>query len=88
MARTMTATVVSTKPDKTIIVRVDRHKSHPIYKKNYLASKNFAVHDEKSEAGRGDLVEIVETAPVSKTKRWALKKVIEKSIDPAGEVAG
>lgn len=79
MARTLTGQVVSDKADKTITIRVDRRVSHPIYKKQYNISKKFTAHDEKSEAKIGDMVEISEIKPMSKTKTWTLVKVIEKA---------
>lgn len=79
MARTLVGHVVSDKADKTITIRVDRRVSHPIYKKQYNESKKFSVHDANDEAKVGDLVEIAEMRPVSKTKSWKLVSVIEKA---------
>ena len=79
MARVVTGQVVSDKAAKTITVRVDRRVSHPIYKKQYTISNKFAAHDEKQEANVGDLVEITETRPISKSKTWNLVKVVEKA---------
>jgi len=68
--------VVSDKMDKTIIVRVDRVKVHPRYKKRYTVSKRFKVHDEKNEYKTGDKVIFRECRPLSKDKRWrVIKKV-------------
>jgi small subunit ribosomal protein S17 len=79
MAKTLTGTVSSDKGDKTIIVTVHTHKTHPIYKKQYPASKNFAVHDAKNEAHIGDVVIIAESRPLSATKRHVLQSIVEKA---------
>ena len=71
--------VVSDKMDKTIIVQIERRVRHPRYKKVITKYKKFYAHDEKSEAGIGDRVRIVETRPLSTLKRWALAQVVEKS---------
>ena len=71
--------VVSDKMDKTIIVQVQRRVQHPKYKKVITKYKKFYAHDEKSEAGIGDRVRIVESRPLSKLKRWTLAQVVEKS---------
>jgi len=71
--------VVSDKMDKTIVVQVDRRFQHPFYKKYVKRCKNYKAHDESGEAGIGDRVEIVETRPLSRTKRWALNRVVEKA---------
>lgn len=68
--RTKTWVVVSTKMDKTIVVRVDAYKTHSKYKKRFKVSSKFYAHDEKALAKEGDLVTIVETRPLSKLKRW------------------
>jgi small subunit ribosomal protein S17 len=69
--------VVSTAMDKTIVVRVDTVKPHPRYKKVVRRSTKFHAHDEDNVANVGDLVRIVETRPLSKTKRWRLAEVVE-----------
>jgi small subunit ribosomal protein S17 len=71
--------VVSDKGDKTIVVKVDVIKSHPKYKKVVRRSVKFHAHDEANTAGIGDTVRIVETRPLSKTKRWRLAEVVEKA---------
>ena len=71
--------VVSDKMDKTIVVQVQRRVRHPRYKKVITKYKKFYAHDEKSEAGLGDRVRIVESRPLSKLKRWTLAEVVEKS---------
>ena len=69
--------VVSSAMDKTIVVRVDAVKAHPRYKKVVRRSTKFHAHDEQNEANVGDVVRIVETRPLSKTKNWRLAEVIE-----------
>jgi small subunit ribosomal protein S17 len=71
--------VVSDKGDKTIVVKVDVIKSHPKYKKVIRRSAKFHAHDEANTAGVGDTVRIVETRPLSKTKRWRLAEIVEKA---------
>jgi small subunit ribosomal protein S17 len=67
--------VVSDKMDKSIVVKVDEIKPHKLYKKIMTYSKKYHVHDEKNEAKAGDEVVIMETRPISKTKRWRLVSV-------------
>ena len=69
--------VVSAAMDKTIVVRVDVVKSHPRYKKVVRRSQRFHAHDEQNQAKAGDIVRIVETRPLSKTKNWRLAEVVE-----------
>jgi small subunit ribosomal protein S17 len=69
--------VVSTGMDKTIVVKVDTIKAHPRYKKVVRRSTKFHAHDERNEANVGDLVRIVETRPLSKTKHWRLAEIVE-----------
>ncbi len=78
MARRLSGTVVSDKQDKTIIVKIVRRVTHPVYKKQYTVSKKIQAHDEQNEAKLGDVVAIVESRPVSKTKSWKLEKLIER----------
>lgn len=70
MKRILKGIVVSDKMDKTVVVRVDRVKTHPIYHKKYKASTRFMAHNENSALKVGDEVEIEETRPMSKKKRW------------------
>ena len=70
--------VVSDVQDKTIVVNVDRRTAHPLYGKIVKVSKKFAVHDEKNEAKKGDIVRIVETRPLSRNKCWRLLEVISR----------
>src|SRR5512140_2273267 len=71
--------VISSTMQKTIIVRVERRFPHPRFKKVVTGYKKFYAHDEKSEAKVGDRVRIEETRPLSKTKRWRLVEIVEKS---------
>ena len=75
----MVGQVVSDRSDKTILVEVGRRVPHPLYGKVVRRSSKFAVHDERNEAHVGDRVSIMETRPLSKTKRWRLVSVIEKA---------
>lgn len=79
MSRTITGVVYSDKGDKTIVIRTAMTKTHPIYKKQYKRNRKFMAHDEKNEAGIGDLVIIRETRPLSAKKRFILEKIIEKA---------
>jgi len=72
-------TVSSDKMDKTITVRVETVKQHPLYKKTIRTSKKFKAHDENNEAKIGDVVKIMETRPLSKEKRWRLVEIIRKA---------
>ena len=71
--------VVSAAGEKTIVVKVTDRKPHPIYGKMITSRKKFHAHDENNEAGVGDVVRIMETRPLSKTKRWRLVNIIEKA---------
>ena len=71
--------VVSDKGDKTIVVKVDVIKSHPKYKKVVRRTRKFHAHDEQNSAGVGDVVRIVESRPLSKTKHWRLAEVLERA---------
>jgi small subunit ribosomal protein S17 len=68
--RQLTGTVVSDKPDQTVIVKVDRRKVHPLYRKAYSVSKKFAAHDPENAFKTGTVVTIEETRPISKSKRF------------------
>lgn len=76
-------TVVSDKMQKTIVVQIDRRVRHTLYKKYVTKTRRFKAHDEMNEAKMGDLVEIVESRPLSRDKRWALRKVVRKAIQTA-----
>ena len=71
--------VTSTKMDKTIVVAVKWKEKHPIYGKFVNKTKKYHVHDEENTCGIGDTVRIMETRPVSKTKRWRLTQIIERA---------
>ncbi len=71
--------VVSDKMDKTIVVLVEQRIAHPIYKKIFKQSKKYIAHDEKQDANVGDLVQIMETRPLSKRKRWRLVEIVERA---------
>ena len=79
MAKSFTGVVKSNKTDKTITVIVQTRKTHPLYRKQYLDSRNFMAHDEKNEAQVGDRVSIVETRPLSAQKRFRLEKILDKA---------
>lgn len=68
--RVLQGVVVSDKMEKTVVVRVDRRVSHPIYKKTIQKSKKYSAHDENGQCKIGDKVQIIESAPISKTKKW------------------
>ena len=70
--------VSSNKMDKTIVVAAERKVKHPIYGKFVKKTTRFHAHDEKNECSIGDTVKIMETRPLSKTKRWRLVEVVEK----------
>jgi len=79
LRKTRIGTVSSTKMEKTITVAVERKVKHPIYGKFLNKTTKFHAHDEKNECTVGDVVKIMETRPLSKTKRWRLVEVIEKA---------
>lgn len=68
--RILQGVVVSSKPNKTVIVRVDRSVMHSKYKKTITLSKKYAAHDETNSKNEGDMVRIIESKPISKTKSW------------------
>ena len=71
--------VVSNKMQKSITIAIDRKVKHPIYGKFMNKTTKLMAHDEKNEAGIGDLVKIAETRPLSKSKRWRLVEIVEKA---------
>ncbi|WP_141434125.1 30S ribosomal protein S17 [Bacillus sp. 03113] len=75
-----TGRVVSDKMDKTITVVVETYKKHPLYGKRVKYSKKFKAHDEQNAAKTGDVVRIMETRPLSATKRFRLVEVVEKAV--------
>ena len=78
--RTLIGRVVSDKMDKTVTVLVERRVKHPMYDKIIVRSKKYHAHNEDNQAKAGDLVEIQEARPVSKTKSWAVIKLLEKAV--------
>lgn len=72
--------VVSDKNDKTIIVKTETYRKHPLYNKRVKDSKKYAVHDELNKAKVGDKVRIAETRPLSKNKRYELVEIVEEAI--------
>jgi small subunit ribosomal protein S17 len=71
--------VVSDAMDKTVMVRIDRTMRHPLYKKTVARSSKLAAHDEGNEARVGDTVRVMETRPLSKTKRWRVVEIVERA---------
>lgn len=86
--RELEGIVSSNKMTKTIVVKVNRHIKDQVYKKYVLRSKKFMAHDEKSEAKLGDLVTIIETRPLSRNKRWSLKKIVRRATQSGAIVEG
>ena len=79
VVRTLTGRVVSYKMDKTVTVLVERRVKHPIMGKIIRLSKKYHAHDEKNECREGDVVEIAEGRPTSKTKSWHVAKLVERA---------
>ena len=79
--RTLTGRVVSDKMDKTVTVLVERRVKHELYGKIVAKSSKYHAHDEKDEFHTGDVVEIVESRPISKTKNWVATRLIEKAAE-------
>ncbi|MBE6121603.1 MAG: 30S ribosomal protein S17 [Solobacterium sp.] len=78
--KVLRGTVVSDKMDKTIVVKIETTKSHPLYGRQVKYSNKFKAHDENNEAHTGDVVEIMETRPLSKDKHFRLVRVVEKAV--------
>ena len=76
--KTMTGVVVSSKMDKTVVVKVERKFAHPVFKKVVKTIKKYKVHDERNECVEGDFIRIQETRPLSKEKRWRLMGVVTR----------
>lgn len=79
LRKTRVGLVKSNKMDKTIVVTVVEHVKDPIYKKTVRRTKSLTTHDENNECMPGDKVRVMETRPLSKTKRWRLVEIIEKA---------
>lgn len=77
--KTRVGIVISDARDKTVTVEVVSSKSHPMYGKTVRVRKKFHAHDEQNDANLGDTVKIVETRPLSKTKRWRVSEVVERA---------
>lgn len=77
LKRTLVGRVVSNKMDKTVTVLVERRVKHPVYGKYVVKSTKLHAHDESDRINEGDLVEIAETRPMSRTKTWAVTRVVE-----------
>ncbi len=71
--------VVSDRMDKTVVVAVERLVQHPLYGKRLKRTKKLHAHDERNDCHEGDLVEVMETRPLSKTKRWRVTRVVERA---------
>ncbi len=79
LRKTRVGMVISDKMDKTVVVAIQDNVKHPLYKKIIKRTVKFKAHDEKNECGVGDKVEIMETRPLSKDKRWRVTNIIEKA---------
>lgn len=77
--KVVTGLVVSDKMDKTVTVKVSRRLRHPRYKKFISMSKKYHAHDEANECGIGDMVKLMETRPLAKTKRWRVMEIVRKA---------
>ena len=77
--KTRVGKVISDKMDKTIVVAVEEHVAHPLYKKIVKRTYKLKAHDENNECGIGDRVKVMETRPLSKDKRWRVVEIIEKA---------
>ena len=80
MKRQVSGIIVSNKMDKTVVVEVERLVKHPMYKKYIRRRNKFMAHDNDNACGIGDRVEITESRPLSKTKRWRVSRIIEKAV--------
>ncbi len=79
LRKTRTGKVVSNKMQKTIVVAVEDHVKHPLYKKIVKRTYKLKAHDEENACNIGDIVKVMETRPLSKDKRWRLVEIIEKA---------
>ena len=80
LRKTRVGKVVSDKMDKTIVVAIEDHVKHPLYKKIVKRTYKLKAHDENNECHEGDKVEVMETRPLSKDKRWRVVRIVEKAI--------
>ena len=81
--KTLLGEVVSDRMQKTITVRVERRVRHPIYERVIKLSKKYHAHDERNQCRVGDVVRIVETRPLSRTKRWRLQEIVRRRAEAA-----
>ena len=79
LRKTRTGMVVSDKMDKTVVVAIEDNVRHPLYKKIIKRTVKLKAHDENNECRKGDVVEVMETRPLSRDKRWRLTRIIEKA---------
>ena len=79
LRKTRTGKVISNKMDKTIVVAIEEHVKHPLYKKIVKDTYKLMAHDENNECNIGDIVKVMETRPLSKDKRWRLVEIVEKA---------
>ena len=79
LRKTRTGKVISNKMDKTIVVAIEEHVKHPLYKKIVKDTYKPKAHDENNECNIGDIVKVMETRPLSKDKRWRLVEIVEKA---------
>jgi len=84
--KTAVGVVISDRMDKTVVVRVERLVQHPKYKKVVKRYSKYKAHDERNECRVGDRVLIIETRPLSKTKRWRVMRILEKAPEAVPEV--
>jgi len=77
--RIQDGTVISDKMDKTVVILVERRTQHPLYKRTVKRSQKFMAHDEENTCRVGDKVEIIESRPHSKTKKWRVRRVLERA---------
>lgn len=78
--KSMVGNVTSNKMEKTVVVQVESIKTHPIYKKQIKVRTKYKAHDKNNECNIGDRVEIIETRPLSRDKRWRVSKVLQKAV--------
>lgn len=78
LEKLQTGTVVANKMDKTVVVRIDRHKRHRLYGKTLRVTRRYKAHDEKNECNLGDVVTIAETRPLSREKRWRVVEIVQR----------
>jgi small subunit ribosomal protein S17 len=80
LSKTREGVVVSDKMEKSVVVAVTTHQKHPRFGKYVRKTKRYSAHDEQNSCNVGDTVKIIETRPLSKTKRWRIKEIIQKAV--------